>query len=384
MGTPVSKVVYYLEVLDGQRSKGIVTDVEIRQGVGEHEIAIVRVEVPRPYTGSTFMEPWPDNTPVTITWGRGVNQQARWWGYVNHHEIASDADSGTTALQFRYVLIGTSAVMNHDVTRSWNAMSYSSVAKQIAKEHNLRAIVHRCPAITSFEAQVGESDFHFLKRLADKAGFRFWVSGPNLYFMDPNILVTLGVNPGIPRFTSNKLQNKLDTLVTFEIVAGQNVPGRVVSKNTVFGVDAKTGKTLKATAGTGVVQQTKTQSATTYAEAKKLAQGSQNKQQNWITAKAMLFGNINVQPNRLIYLEGDALPSSNSGYWLVSKVRHTLKSSLNDPQKDIFVSEVELLRNDVTGIVSDSIQLLRPDYTYCYLNKDVNVWKSNIVTAVSN
>lgn len=382
MAGPVTKVVYDLEVTGVQTSRSVVTDVEIRQGVGEHEIVIVRVEIPRPYTNAKFLQPWPDNAPVTLTWGRGVGGQDVWYGYVNHHEISSEADSGTRALQFKYVLIGTSAPMNNDVTRSWQAMSYSSVAKQIAKEHNLRAVVHRCPAFTNFEAQSGESDFKFLNRLAAKSGFRFWVSGPNLYFMDPNILVTLGAQPGVPIFSSNKTQFTIDTLANFEIVAGQNVPGSVVSKNTVFGVDAKTGKTLKATAGTGIVQQTVNRSVTSYQEAKQIAQGQQNKQQNWIKASATLFGNVQVQPNRLVYFDGQAIPDTNAGYWLVSKVKHTLKSSLSDPIKDIFVSDVELIRNDVTGVKSESTQVQPPDYVYCYLSN--NIWKASTVTAVSN
>lgn len=64
---------------------------------------------------------------------------------------------------------------------------YGAVAKKIASEHklgvvNIKSTIKPCEKITQ---NPGESDYNFLKRLADRFGYEFFIRNKELYFRKP-------------------------------------------------------------------------------------------------------------------------------------------------------------------------------------------------------
>ena len=66
--------------------------------------------------------------------------------------------------------------MNSDKTRTWGQASPTYMAKQVAAEHGLRAVLTSTSWVSDYEVQPSESDFQFLNRMGSKYGFRLFVS----------------------------------------------------------------------------------------------------------------------------------------------------------------------------------------------------------------
>jgi phage protein D len=230
--------------------------------------------------------------------------------------------------------------------------------------------------------QSGESDFEFLQRLADKSGFNFRVSNSNLYFVNPNILIKERTVIGVPTFTLNKDLTHFDTVGKFQMKAGENIPGRVKARREVYGLDAN-GNLVRAAGGDGrVTRIDTTEVASSYGEAKRLVTGLNLYEQNWTLAEATVMGDTRIEPGRLVYLAGNALPDQNEGYWMVEEVIHRVQSALVDPTKDIFTSEMKLSRNSQNTVaIKDQHLLLDSKNVACILDHSGN-WRSSIVTAV--
>jgi len=342
-----------------------IADCQIEQSFGKHDLVHLRIEYPWIYN-YTNMSIWPDDTPIAILWGR--KPDTRWWyGYVNHKEIKKESDSGNKSLQITYVCIGTSAVMNADVNRRWEQVSPTYIAKKIAREHNMRAIVTplKVPStvntawILEYEVQANESDFCFLNRVANKCGLRFWCSGGTLYMVDPSVTIQGAGSSVPPVYYANKDLRFQDTCRQFEIMKGKNLPGSVYANRVLYGIDANSGKLYTAVSNPpppspGVVVpmgQTRTHIKTdipvnSYQDAAHKLKAWARLSQHWVSASAQLFGTTNIYPGKLVDLEGSALPDGASGIWLVTCAEHLLRwSGTTNPSLDRYMTNVELVRN---------------------------------------
>jgi hypothetical protein len=154
---PVAYAIFVNEVL----IKDFALDIELRQSWGQHDLFYVRIEY---YKGInlTNLALWANNAPIRIVWGQGANNIQTWYGYVNHYTIDANSDSGNKTMQVTYTCIGTSKPMNTDKTRTWGQVTGTYIAKTIAAEYGLRAVLSSTSWVLPSEVQVSESDFKFL------------------------------------------------------------------------------------------------------------------------------------------------------------------------------------------------------------------------------
>lgn len=333
-------------------------DAELRQSYGAHDMFFVRFEFPHGYPSINTLSLWPTNALVSITWGRAPNTQT-WYGYLNHYEINSDSDSGLHNQQVTYVCIGTSKVMNSDSTTIWQNTTAPTVASTIASTNYLRAVVTNTSAdqTLDYEVQSGESDFAFLNRMADKYGYRFFVSGGTLYFVDPAAALASGNTTTNPTYTMDKSLAYQDTLRNFQWNQGDNLPGGTLTNKTIYALDASSGQVVTATAPASAASTTTyintNRIVTSQADAQDTVNSWQSLSQFWIGGTAQTFGNPLLYPGKVITLGGASLPGGAAGNWMVTSARHQMKvSGFTLPNLDRFATDVQIVRNNASADVT--------------------------------
>lgn len=386
MATPVGPVVYGVEV-NGISISDFPIDVELRQAWGMHDLFLLRIEYNRTYLGIHNMSLWPDNAPVKIIWGRRPNNIQTWYGYVNHHNISANADSGSTALQILYCCIGTSKMMNTDKSRQWGEVTPTYIARKIASEYGLRSVLTSTDWVLPYEVQANESDFCFLNRIAGKVGFRFWVSGATLYFIEPSVILSGSNRLAVPSFRLDKLFSQTDTVRQFCMNEGDNLPGAAIAHRTVYGIDKSSGQIFQSTATTAnnpLITEIKTdRNVSSINEAQNIVQAWESMNQWWISASAELFGDVALYPGKIIYLDGLQMPQNSRGYWIVASVTHVLKSSrVSYTKESRYISQVELLRNSssLTPTIKNTATV-NPEIMDCIL-KPGNKWAATAATVM--
>jgi len=375
MSSPVGPVVYSVEV-NGILLSDFPIDVELRQKWGRHDIFNLRLEYNRTYLGMNKLAIWPNNAPVKIVWGRRPSNIQTWYGYVNHHNVNAQADSGSTATQIQYSCLGTSKPMNTDRNRQWGQVTPTYIARKIAGEYGLRAVLTSTNWILPYEVQANESDFCFLNRIAEKVGYRFWVSGGTLYFIDPAVVLSGGNQQAIPAFRLDKMFTQTDTIRQFDMNEGDNLPGAAIAYRSIYGLDKNSGQVFQATAKTAsspVITQIKSdRNVTSFSEAQNIVQAWESMNQWWISAKAELFGDVALYPGKIIYLDGLHMTPDTRGYWIVSAATHVLKSSrVSYTRESRYVSQVEILRNTSGQIPNiKNVSSISPEIVECILQPD--------------
>lgn len=385
IGTAVGPVVYQVYV------NGVpvvlpqfILDAELNQTWGAHDVFVFRIEYNRAFPMNTI-KPWPDNATIMVAWGRKPQALNLWYGYVNHHKISGNADSGTHNLQYTYFCIGTSKPMNSVNNQFWGSVTPTYIAKQIAQQHHLRCVVTTTSWVLQSEVQANESDFQFMNRLAAKTGFRFWVSGGTLYFVDPSVVLVGAGQTTVPTFRMDKRLDWQDTMRDFKKLQGDNLPGAPVATRTVWGIDTASGQVIQASAGTGSLQQTSTvRVATNLGDAQRHVQAWQDLSQWWVAATAELFGNVTLYPGKVVGITGNAVATPDKGLWILSSARHLMKASgTGIPTNDKFVTQVGLTRN-ATGPqpTIKGATRISPEFVEC--TSSGGVWYSTDISIIND
>jgi len=376
---PIVYAIYVNEV----RVKDFPLDIELRQTWGQHDVFYLRIEHLRMKTYNNKAL-WPNNAPVRIIWGQSSSNTNTWYGYVNHHVIDANSDSGSNTMQVTYVCTGTSKPMNTDRTRTWGEVTGTYVAKTLARQYGFRAVLSSTSWVLPYEVQANESDFHFLNRIADKVGYRFWVSGGTLYFIDPAVILQGTGNQAIPKFYMDKSFMYMDTMRNFSMSLGDNIPGGAITTRNIYGINEATGSPFNVKASnapsSSISQITNEWPVTTVNEARNIVDAWQGRSQFWLAATAEFYGTAYVYPGKLVYLEGDQLNNEATGYWIVSSSDHVMSTSgTTDPTKDRYVTHVQLLKNE-TNILPKlkSMQKIVPEFVGCSLLS--GQWKASSQT----
>ena len=362
-----------------------VLDASLTETFGVHDLFTLRMEYPlNSPVGS--LTTWPDNTPISILWGQKPN--LNWWyGYVNHHEIATNADSGTRLMQLTYTCIGTSAVLNNVQTTKWESVTPTYILKSIAAANGFRSVTNTSSWLLDYEQQV-ETDFQFLNRIANKVGMRFWCSGGTAYMISPTTMLEGGGQSAVPQFYCDKSPTYQDTCRDLTYLQGTNLPGSVQANRVLYGIDSATGQQFSAStqpvSGGQRVSLKSTTSTTSYSDAKNRVNSWAALSQFWVGAQATLYGNTDLYPGKVVQLGGTALPTNASGYWLVSSVTHNLSySGTASAYMDKYLANVTLLKNDAaTNVTLSNITPVIPEFTNMSLNLS-GQWISTLLSAVS-
>ena len=351
--------------------------VEVREGFGKHALAMLDYPAPR-RRRSLIAE----NTPITLTWGWAPLELRDFYGYVNHHEIVEGVD-GTQFL--RTFVLGTSMPLNDSGSSVWEKVSPSFIAKTVATRRGLRCVLHQAPRVLPYWAQGNDSDFAMMKRLAEKIGFRFWVDGPTMYFLDPGRMLRQPTDRRTPTFEMYR-DGYDDSLKDVKVISGSMAPGGA-SIQEVFGLDSNTGKLIKANSSRvfeerGLMKPSK---RSVYPHAVgSLQEARQVNEANaargtWAHIEASVVGAPRARIGRLVTLGGDALNDSHEGDWLVSDATHVLEVS-EDRQKT-YMTDLSLTRNN-RRITRSNTSAFRDAHREIPARLTRNHWESQVLESV--
>jgi hypothetical protein len=307
-----------------ERVSAFIPRVEVREGYGTHSMAIIDV-----LAGKGTVA-YPELTPVMLDYGRSPNDVVRWYGYVHHSNVL--ASNGAFAPVYRYVCIGTTLPMNKQYTRSWKNVSPTSIARQVGRENGLRTVISPSARRLAYWAQKGQSDFSLINDLAAQTGFRFWVHGGTMYFLDPRILLVGQRAQDILLFSKNQLPGGFDTLVDLSVLTGTMIPRTTgtTGTTTIFGIDKRTGLPIQASSAANAGASTFLNTITTdlavdnYADAAALMEARTLASRGWITMEASLYGTAKVSPGTLVGISGSSVSPDLQGRWMVTSTKHLI------------------------------------------------------------
>lgn len=378
--SPVLPVVYAVAV-NGVSVTETILNVSVEMEWGKHDIVGLRIEYNRGVTMSQIV-PWADGALVQMAWGQSAGGLQNWYGYINHYEMKSNAESGMHNLQITYYCIGTSAPMNSQSSNNWGNVTPTFVAKSLAKRYGFRAVVTSGAQIINGLTQANMSDFQFMNYLAQKTGYRFWCSNGTLYFVDPAIYFMGSFTQGVSSFSQNKSLAQTDTMRDFTVLKGNNIPGATVANRTIYGIDGATGRLISSsTGGSGPTLINSAQSVSSISDATNAINAWSGLSQFWIVASAEFFGDQGLYPGKVVYLDGSALPGGNIGYWVVARSKHLLLMSGTAPVNDKYTTQVDLLRN-ATGPTPNykGVVTVSPEIVTCVNNK--GAWQASQQTVI--
>ena len=371
MTVSAGPVVFSVRV-NGAVSLDTPSDFELRQSWGNHDMFFLRMIVPAALPNKNQLTAWADGAAVEIVWGRQPESVSTWYGYINHHENSTKEDTGLNVNQITYVCIGTSKVLNGHVNKTWKNMTAAGMAQTIAQANGFRAVVTKSSWMLN-ETQANESDFQFLNRIADKVGFRFWVSGGTLYLIDPMVLLSASSMYFLPHYQLNNQISNIDYAQNFKVVQGDNFPGSVQMNRTVYGLDPSTGQVFATTATGDSYANTTVDTSryvTSQGEALNIANAKKALSQFWIQATIEVMGLGVLYPGKVINITGAALTDTTSGDWIVTGADHVLKTVGKMPSDDKYVTRLSLIRSAKdTSLIPyiKSVQKVVPEFVTCRL-----------------
>jgi hypothetical protein len=193
-----------------------------------------------------------------------------------------------------------------------------------------------------------------MQRLSKRTGYRFWVDGSTLFFLDPERLVTTPRLRSVPTLRMDS--ERSDDIKTMHVVAGSLAPradgGPAVRE--IFGLDDRTGGLIKSTSvkamidqGLAVPEHTIVHHETVRdaAEARRLAE-AYAKQGSWVIAEALLTGHPALRVGDVVALDGDVLHHDYRGLWLVDGTTNVIDRVSN--RQSVLTTEIEISRNQAT------------------------------------
>lgn len=321
---------------------------ESREQVGKHTVLLLDFPVVR-RPRRTYI---PERTPVAFRFGHTIPMRNRvFYGYVNHHEVV-DGSIGEHVL--RLYCIGTSLVLNEPHPQAWTNVTGSHIARQIAARHHLRVIVHKSAEVLPYWAQGPETDFQMLQRLCERTGYRFWVDGPTLHFLDPERAVTTPQLRFVPNLQMNGQME--DDIKSMHVISGSLAPrthgGPAVRQ--IYGLDSRTGALLKSTSvkplsdrGLDIPQHTVIHNETVRDAAQaRLLSEAHAKQSLWVTAQATLRGHPMLRLGDIVSLDGTLLHDDYRGLWVIEATTNVIEQTSN--RQRMLTTEIEISRNQAT------------------------------------
>lgn len=363
---------FFEVIVNGEYLRQWARRVEIIEETNSHPVILLDVE----YIGHQAVQggtgtrsAWqyiPEGTPIAINFGMQPNHMSQVVGYIASYTLKKTAtDKGQRALIttcVQYTIIGASQIMQSTKNVAWKNTSPSTIAAQIAMNNGLRPIIHTYQSAITYRLQ-NVSDFKFLARLANEIGFRFYVDNTDLYFINPQQVLSRNNIRNIPNFWAYNMPGVWDTIRKFEPIVGTITPdGGVVANRTVSGINPNTGQTLSVSdqyelfAGPdgSPVNPTITKyfndtPADSFYEAQQKVAADTNRNLYWLTADCTLRGDSRVKPNTLVQISGTAIPNAEQGLWLVQSVRHVLTMPApSGPKVDArFTTYTELVRDQI-------------------------------------
>lgn len=296
------------------------------QKIGKHSLAMLDYDTVR--ASLTLPQ---ENVATSIRWGNSPSGLNTFYGYVNHYETVTVADG---VPHTRVYVLGTSKPMNNVVPTNWNRVTYSSVARDIARRYGLRSVINPHPFVAEAWAGGRSTDFQILQRLVDETGYFLWVDGSTLYFLDPERMITNGGRLQHPQFVGEQIR-------LAKVTAGAGAPkdSGAAKRRIVYGLDYTNNEFFESQSGsldnpTEVLDRT----VLTYAEAQSLNDATARMNQDYYLLDARVDGNAQVAPCTVATLSSNTLNDTQTGMWAVQTAEHYMEAA-------DFVTKFTAIRN---------------------------------------
>ena len=285
----------------------------VRQKFASHSLAWLDYDIA---DRAEYIMP-PEHTPVEVRWGVSPVGVRSFYGYVNHYETLVEDGVPFTRLW----VLGTSKVMNANNPRTWHWSSRSAIARDIARTHNLRSLVHPHHHVVETWATGTRTDFQALQDLAAEIGYQVWVDGSTLYFLDPEKVLSGPQTLSIPSFGTESLHR-------VKISGGSSAKSRA-KRQVVYGLDRVSNELFVATGGDQDYEQEMVNTPVLSFSAAELATEAAKRVQNdYYTAQVVADGNSAVFPGALIELPNGKHNTDQGGRWVTTEASHVVSSDL--------------------------------------------------------
>jgi phage protein D len=292
-------------------------------------------------------------------------------GYVSNFGIVTDPDAATATVEITGV--DASYEMNlHDKRKVWKGTSYEDIARAVIGTYQLQPVVAE-PADSSASANVPPhpvsqrgTDLAFLRELARRKGYEFFVQGGNAYFRPAQltgspqklIAVNFGAQSNCTRFSVDA-DGTLPTEAEIAFVDPMTgeTPQPVVK--TESGLPALGARLLSGMRGAAGVPQARLVprrlGCMTQAQAEDYATGVLRRNAWCVVATGHLnglrYGGV-LRTRKLVTVKGVGEP--HNGTYYVRKVHHQLTARTYD-------MNFELVRNALGTLGSEDFQGESPD-----------------------
>lgn len=289
--------------------------IEVRHKFSNHTVGLLDYRIS---SRQSYYLP-PENTPVQFIAGEGPDKARVTYGYVNHYETATSDEDGSAIT--RMVVIGTSKMMNSASPQGWQNQTRSTMVRDIARKYRLRSVTHTHPYVVDNWTTGTRTDFQALKVLADETGYRLWVDGGTVWFLDPEKLLLTASTMTTPVVTTQALRGSV------QVMGGSNIPGEMQSatRRIQYGLDYRTNEFFSATSGDEARPvKVAGQTVTTFEEAQQSADAAERTQRDFFVVKATFDGNANIVPGSLTRLASGRVNTDQGGLWLTTEVDHTV------------------------------------------------------------
>jgi phage protein D len=292
-------------------------------------------------------------------------------GYVSHLSIATDPDAASATVEIRGV--DASYEMNlEDKRKVWRGLSYEDIARAVIGEYRLRPVLAEAAdsaaaaGVPPHPVSQRGTDLAFLRELARRKGYEFFVQGGNAYFRPAQltgtpqklIAVNFGAETNCTRFSVEADGTApTEAEIAFVDPMTGETPEPVVK--TGSGLPALGATPLSDLRGAARVPQARLVprrlGCMTQAQAEDYATGVLRRNAWWVVATGHLdglrYGRV-LRSRKLVTVKGVG-PSHNGTYY-VRKVRHQLGARTYD-------MDFELVRNAVGTLGSEVFRGEVPD-----------------------
>jgi phage protein D len=348
-----------------------VKDLVVHSEEGQHQWAQLTVRYYVALTSRVLLDQlppeiwWPENRPVRLVYGPTPSMAKEFVGYVVSPEIVSDDTQQVTPhvagqmIDIRYTMLGATKPLQTVKTRAWSSCTAPYMASEIVESNGLGAVTSAHPRVFPSRQQA-ESDFAFLRRMADEIGWRLVADGTTVYFTDPRVKLS----SRIPSFRQNHRGGIQDTMQAFNAVTGDLDPAgtrRTQHETTSLsnaGVISSALDAAPRSTSTGQVveaqvrQRSTTYVARSYAEAQAISAAAVARNLWWATAAATVDGDVDLAPGCVVELGGTALTSQYAGQWMTRAAHHRLSFSLADPRLSSYYVDLTLGRDQADRLTT--------------------------------
>lgn len=202
---------------------------DVRQG-SSFEIVVSmcrREDGSWPHIDEDSLQPW---NRITIRATIGKVTDVVMDGYLSDTHITTTASTAT--LQANFAGVDASYVLNLEPhCKVWRERTYEQIAEEIIKKHSLTPVLPEAPPEsgtgTPPSVTQRQTDLRFLRELARRRGYEFYVAGANAYFRPPDLESSpqklIAVNFG-EQTNCDDLQISVDGTQPTEAVIGRQDP----------------------------------------------------------------------------------------------------------------------------------------------------------------